>query len=206
MRPLIVEEARRRFGPDLTIKSPGELALEEEDEERKNILVLGTLRKHHVMKPSQLEEQELELNVDFEPLHSRYVTEPDSLALEDQNGSLELAGFRLDPGSLVTGVVVGCWGSWGDGQFWVEELVYSRVFGGSTEGGAGGTEGKRRRPVSLCVISGLELAGQDAGWLGSAQLAAAWLAGCAGSPGEQSQVEWSTLIGPDQSRYSAFIG
>ena len=148
-----MEEARRRFGPDLTIKSPGELALEGEDEERKKILVLGILRKHHVMKPSLLEEQELELNVDFEPRHSRYLTEQDSLALEDQNGRLELAGFCLDPGSLVSGVVVGCWGSWGDGQFWVEELVYSRVFGGSTEGEAGGTEGKKGRYIQALILS-----------------------------------------------------
>ena len=189
MRPLIVEEARRKFGPDLVIKSLGELVLQEEDEERKKVLVLGILRKHHVMKPSLLEEQELELNVDFEPRHNRYLTEPDSLSLEDQNTRLELDGFCLDPGSLVSGLALGCWGSWGEGQFWVEELVYSRVFGGSTEGEAGaGTEGKKGRPVSLCVISGLELAGQDAGWLGSAQLAAAWLAGCAGSPGEQDQL------------------
>ena len=184
MKPLIVEEARRKFGRDLVIRTVGELALEGEDEERNNILVVGTLRKHHVMEPSLLEEQELELNVDFEPRHTDYIHEEESLSLEDQTASLELAGWCLEPGELVSDLVVGCWGSWGEGEFWVEELLYSRVYGGTTPG-----EGdKVREDVSVSVISGLELAGQDAGWLGSAGLAAAWLAGSAGGPGEQREL------------------
>ena len=103
MRPLIVEEARRMFGPALVIKTLGQLTLEEEEEEEEgNVLVLGVLRKHYVLEPSKLADLETEKNVDFEPGHSRYLSQQDSLALEDQNISLELAGYCLDPGQLVS--------------------------------------------------------------------------------------------------------
>ena len=70
----------------------------------------------------------------------------------------------------VSGVVLGCWGHMEGDQFWVDELVFSRVFGGSSGGKKAGEERGSGRDLSLCVISGLELAGQDAGWLGSAEV------------------------------------
>ena len=106
MRPLIVEEARRRFGAGLVIKSLSQV-LEEEEEEEGNVLVLGVLVKHNVLEPSELAELEDELNVDFEPLHSRYLAQQDDLALEDLSDRLELTGFCLDPGELVSGGAAG---------------------------------------------------------------------------------------------------
>ena len=105
MRPLIVEEARRRFGAGLVIKSLSQVALEEEEEEEEegNVMVLGVLVKHNVLEPSELAELEDEINVDFEPLHSRYLSQQDDLALEDLSDRLELTGFCLDPGELVSG-------------------------------------------------------------------------------------------------------
>ena len=102
----IVEEARRRFGAGLVIKSLSQV-LEEEEEEEGNVLVLGVLVKHNVLEPSELAELEDELNVDFEPLHSRYLSQQDDLALEDLSDSLELTGFCLDPGELVSGGAAG---------------------------------------------------------------------------------------------------
>ena len=106
MRPLIVEEARRRFGAGLVIKSLSQV-LEEEEEEEGNVMVLGVLVKHNVLEPSELAELEDELNVDFEPLHSRYLAQQDDLALEDLSDRLELTGFCLDPGELVSGGAAG---------------------------------------------------------------------------------------------------
>ena len=104
----IVEEARRRFGAGLVIKSLSQVALgEEEEKEEGNVMVLGVLVKHNVLEPSELAELEDELNVDFEPLHSRYLSQQDDLALEDLSDSLELTGFCLDPGELVSGGAAG---------------------------------------------------------------------------------------------------
>jgi len=58
--------------------------------------------------------------------------------------------------------------------------VFSRVLGAKSE-----PAGECEEEVSLCVLSGLELGGEDTSWLDSAQLAADWLVGSAGSPGEQ---------------------
>ena len=102
----IVEEARRRFGAGLVIKSLSQV-LEEEEEEEGNVMVLGVLVKHNVLEPSELAELEDEINVDFEPLHSRYLAQQDDLALEDLSDRLELTGFCLDPGELVSGGAAG---------------------------------------------------------------------------------------------------
>ena len=48
---------------------------------------------------------------------------------------------------------------------------------------AGGEE-----DVSVCVMSGLELGGEDAGWVSNAQMAVDWVTGSAGCPGEQGAV------------------
>ena len=45
MKPLIVEEAKRRFGPEVNIKPLAELKSEEEKE---NILVIGSRRRSPV--------------------------------------------------------------------------------------------------------------------------------------------------------------
>lgn len=42
--------------------------------------------------------------------------------------------------------------------------------------------------VSVIVMSGLELGGEDAGWVGNIQMAVDWVTGSAGCPGEQGSV------------------
>ena len=59
----------------------------------------------------------------------------------------------------ISGVVVWWWVARGEGQFWEEELVYSRVYLGEQEEEE--EEVEKGRPVNVRLISGLELVGQD---------------------------------------------
>ena len=59
----------------------------------------------------------------------------------------------------ISGVVVWWWVAGGEGQFWEEELVYSRVYLGEQEEEE--EEVEKGRPVNVRLISGLELVGQD---------------------------------------------
>ena len=53
-------------------------------------------------------------------------------------------------------MVVWWWVAGGEGQFWEEELVYSRVYLGEQE-----EEEEKGRPINVRLISGLEWVGQD---------------------------------------------
>ena len=59
---------------------------------------------------------------------------------------------------LSTLYLVWWWVAGGEGQFWEEELVYSRVYLGEQEEEE---EVEKGRPVNVRLISGLELVGQD---------------------------------------------
>ena len=187
MQPLIVEEAKRKFGPEVPIKSLTELKSEDEKERKDNILVIDTVFKQQEKKPSILTELSEDAELEVQPEQTEdtgYTADTDTLVLEDETMRVRLAGDFLPPGDLVNGVVLGAWGKEVvGGKFEVEDVVYARVFGAKSEAGGGCEE-----EVSVCVMSGLDLAGQEAGWLGSAQLAADWLVGSAGSPGEQAEL------------------
>ena len=181
MKPLVVEEAKRKFGPNVNIKQLAELKSEEEEDRKESILVIGTVFKLQENKPSILTElsEDAELEVPREQ-STVYTSENDTLVLEDETMRVKLAGEFLHPGDLVNGVVLGALGKEiVGGKFEVEDVVFSRVVGAKSEPGG------VREDVSLCVMSGLELGGEEAGWLLSAQLAADWLVGSVGSPGEQ---------------------
>ena len=181
MKPLVVEEAKRKFGPNVNIKQLAELKSEEDEDRKESILVIGTVFKLQENKPSILTElsEDAELEVPREQ-STVYTSENDTLVLEDETMRVKLAGEFLHPGDLVNGVVLGALGKEiVGGKFEVEDVVFSRVVGAKSEPGG------VREEVSLCVMSGLELGGEEAGWLLSAQLAADWLVGSVGSPGEQ---------------------
>ena len=181
MKPLVVEEAKRKFGPNVNIKQLAELKSEEDEDRKESILVIGTVFKLQENKPSILTElsEDAELEVPREQ-STVYTSENDTLVLEDETMRVKLAGEFLHPGDLVNGVVLGALGKEiVGGKFEVEDVVFSRVVGAKSEPGG------VREDVSLCVMSGLELGGEEAGWLLSAQLAADWLGGSVGSPGEQ---------------------
>ena len=60
---------------------------------------------------------------------------------------------------LSTLYLVWWWVAGGEGQFWEEELVYSRVYLGEQEEEE--EEVEKGRPVNVRLISGLEWVGQD---------------------------------------------
>ena len=189
MKPLIVEEAKRKFGPEVNIKPLTELKSEEEKERKDNILVIGTVFKQQEKKPNILTELSEDAELEAQPEQKEetdFTADTDTLVLEDETMRVKLAGEFLLPGDLVNGVVLGAWGKEVvGGKFEVEDVVFARALGAKREVEEVSEETEE---VSLCVMSGLELAGEEAGWLFSAQLAADWLAGSAGSPGEQLEL------------------
>ena len=186
MKPLVVEEAKRRFGPDVNIRQLAELKSEDQEKRKEKILVIGTVFKQQENKPSILTElsEDAELEVTREPPPTVFTSESDTLVLEDETMRVRLSGEFLHPGDIVNGVVLGALGKEVvGGKFEVEDVVFARVAGPKREPGGGCEE-----DVSLCVMSGLELGGEETEWLVSAQLAADWLVGSAGSPGEQKDL------------------
>lgn len=187
MRPMIIEAAKDKFGDKVEVKSLVDLKAEQEAERKENILIIGTIFKQQEKKPSILAELSEEAGVEFEPPHKVYTTETDSLLLEDESMRVKLecdTDTGLQPGDMVNGVVCGIWGrEQAGGKFKVVDVVYSKVPGAKEEPLASDSD-----EVSVCVMSGLELGGSDAGWVSSAQLAVDWLVGSTGCPGEQSRL------------------
>merc|ERR1719221_1172517 len=149
MKPLIVEEAKRRFGPEVNIKPLAELKSEEEKDKKENILVIGTVFKQQEKKPSILTELSEDAELEVKPEQTEdtgYTADSDTLVLEDETMRVRLAGDFLPPGDLVNGVVLGAWGKEVvGGKFEVEDVVYARVFGAKSEAGGGCEE-----EVSAC--------------------------------------------------------
>ena len=108
MKPLVVEEAKRKFGPNVNIKQLAELKSEEDEDRKESILVIGTVFKLQENKPSILTElsEDAELEVPREQ-STVYTSENDTLVLEDETMRVKLAGEFLHPGDLVNGVVLG---------------------------------------------------------------------------------------------------
>ena len=184
MRPLIIEAAKDKFGEALHVKQLVDLKAEEDEERKDNILIIGTIFKQQERKPSILSELSEEAGVEFEPPHTVYTMDTDSLVLEDESMRVKLeCGESLRPGDLVNGVVLGVWGrEESGGKFLVEDVVYAKIPVMKTEVGVSEDD------VSVIVMSGLELGGEDAGWVGNIQMAVDWVTGSAGCPGEQGSV------------------
>ena len=87
MKPLIVEEAKRRFGPEVNIKPLAELKSEEEKEKKENILVIGTVFKQQEKKPSILTELSEDAELEVKPEQTEdteHTADSDTLVLEDE--------------------------------------------------------------------------------------------------------------------------
>ena len=184
MRPLIVEAAKDKFGQAVQVKPLVDLKSDEDETRKENILIIGTIFKQQERKPSILSELSEEAGVEFQPPHTVYTMDTDSLVLEDESMRVKLeCGESLRPGDLVNGVVLGVWGKEENGgKFLVDDVVYAKIPVMKTE--VAGSE----EDVSVCVMSGLELGGEDAGWVSNAQMAVDWVTGSAGCPGEQGAV------------------
>jgi len=76
---------------------------------------------------------------------------------------------------------VGIWGKEvTGGKFCVNDVIFAKI-----EGIDGSVP---EDDISVCVLSGLELGGECAGWLSAAQLATDWVVGSVGGPGEQGDI------------------
>ena len=97
--------------------------------------------------------------------------------MEDPHG-------KMKPGDLVNGVVAGVWGREAQGgRFAVKEVFFSGL-----KREEEGENSSKKEPISLCLISGLQLGGEGGECLSAAQLAVDWLAGSAAVPEEQGGV------------------
>jgi len=184
MRPLIIEAAKVKFGENVPVKSLVDLKADDEEERTEDILIIGTVFKLQERKPSILTELSEEAGVEFEPPHTMFTMDTDTLMLEDESMRVKLeCGEFMKPGDLVNGVVLGVFGrEEKGGKFKVKDLAFAKI-----------PKSKVETPevdddVSVCIMSGLELGGTDAGWVSSAQLAVDWVIGNVGAPGEQSSV------------------
>ena len=172
MRPRVIEAAKDKFGENVVVKSLVDLKGDEDEERTENILVIGTIFKQQERKPSILAELSEEAGVEFEAPHTQYTADTDTLVLEDESMrvQLECGDSGLQPGHIVNGVVLGVWGrEERGGKFRVADTVFSKV------PAAVKTEARCEEEVSVVVMSGLELGGEDAGWVSAAQLAVDWV-------------------------------
>ena len=159
MRPLIIEAAKDKFGEDVPVKSLVDLRAEDEEERIEDILIIGTIFKQQERKPSILSELSEEAGVEFEPPHTMFTMDTDTLMLEDESMRVKLeCGQFMKPGDLVNGVVLGVWGKEEKGgKFRVKDVVFAKIPKSKIE------KQDFDEDVSVCVLSGLELGGTDAG-------------------------------------------
>ena len=123
--------------------------------------------------------------IELEPAHTKYTSDTDSLVLEDETMRVKMEDpdGKMRPGDLVNGVVAGVWGREAQGgRFAVKEVFFSGLKREE------GENSSRTEPISLCLISGLQLGGEGGECLSAVQLAVDWLAGSAAVPEEQSAV------------------
>ena len=90
MRPLIVDAAKDKFGQSVQVKPLVDLKSDEDEDRKENILIIGTIFKQQERKPSILSELSEEAGVEFQPPHTVYTADTDSLVLEDESMRVKL--------------------------------------------------------------------------------------------------------------------
>jgi len=90
--------------------------------------LVGTIYKDMKLKPCILDEYSEDVNVEESMKRDTYMSEGDSVVLEDEYGRLVLSGDCLDVPGLVTGVVAGIVGEEVDnGVFEVSHIIFPGV-------------------------------------------------------------------------------
>lgn len=85
-------------------------------------IIIGTIYKHQLLKPSVLKEYSEEAQVKHQPAGKFLSTEKDKLYIEDEVQRVMLSGGHVHPMEIVTGVVCAVLGyQLDDGTFWVED-------------------------------------------------------------------------------------
>eukprot|EP01103_Thecamoeba_quadrilineata_P013508 TRINITY_DN3772_c0_g1_i1.p1 TRINITY_DN3772_c0_g1~~TRINITY_DN3772_c0_g1_i1.p1 ORF type:complete len:490 (+),score=116.51 TRINITY_DN3772_c0_g1_i1:43-1470(+) len=93
--------------------------------EQKSCIVIGTLYKEMPLKPTVLSEYAKDRALVPQPPRESFVSDKDTLFLEDEKGRISLAGLSMqglfNPQSHITGMVVALKGMLREGEFEVEE-------------------------------------------------------------------------------------
>ncbi|XP_063971976.1 DNA polymerase delta subunit 2-like [Diachasmimorpha longicaudata] len=182
LRPVLVENAHKKWGKDVKILKLAEV----ENFENERCAIIGTLFKHQLWKPSILRE----LNEDAQEAglipekHENYTSDKDIPFLEDEMLRIKIVGPKVEISDVVTGIVVALLGKkLEDGTFEVEDWCYPGCVPKSPPKGPI-SEGK------ILLVSGLDLAHySDTLALG---LFTEWITGMAGSL--PAQEETSSIV------------
>ena len=195
LRQRVVDTVKAELGPNAAIKRLSDLDTIEED---KSVVVIGTLFKSQILKPSILKEVGEDTAADETGTEDsekdsvdKFVDESDELVLEDelQRARLHFGSdiskkFKVD--QFVTGIVCGILGSMipseeldGGGKFRVENMFFPAI-----------PEQSKPKNISgekyVAFVSGIGLSGSTGtGCLGALELASSWLTGEAGEIEDQ---------------------
>ncbi|KAF7995897.1 hypothetical protein HCN44_007004 [Aphidius gifuensis] len=119
LRDVLTKNALSKWGDYkiLTIKNLAELV-----DHHESSIIIGTIYKHQLLKPSILKEYADEAQVKSQPASKFFSTEKDNLYIEDEVQRVMLSGGHVHPMEIVTGVVCAVLGyQLDDGTFWVED-------------------------------------------------------------------------------------
>ncbi|KAK0093510.1 hypothetical protein PV326_013375 [Microctonus aethiopoides] len=123
LRPYLSERAQKKWGDVKQLKLP-----EVENFENERCIIIGTLFKHQLWKPSilrELGEDTDEPNITPEK-HDNYCSEKDQPFLEDGTSRIKLVGSKVVIAEIITGVVCGILGKkLEDGSFDVEDWCFA---------------------------------------------------------------------------------
>lgn len=148
-------------------------------EEGKQCVLMGTLYKNMKLKPCILDEYTKERGLGSEVSSNKFVSDDDSVVLEDEGARVKLIGKPIDPHKLVTGVVMAARGcTTPDGNFDVVDVCFPSA-GPQPSIQKHAAEGKY-----VALVSGLSTGASDISPL-RAQLLVDYLTGHLGGAAEQ---------------------
>ncbi|XP_015110005.1 DNA polymerase delta small subunit [Diachasma alloeum] len=182
LRGILVENARKKWGEDIKILRLAEV----ENFENERCIIIGTLFKHQLWKPSilrELSEDTQESGVIPEK-HENYCSNKDVPFLEDEMLRIKIVGPKVEISDVVTGIVVALLGKkLEEGTFEVEDWCYPGC----------APKAPPKGPISegkILMVSGLDLAhNSDTLALG---LLTEWITGMAGTL--PAQEETSSIV------------
>lgn len=147
-------------------------------------IIIGTLFKHQVWKPSILRElrEEAQEDDDASNKHENYCSEKDIAFLEDEMLRIKIVGDKIDLSEIVTGVVCALLGKKLDnGTFKVEDYCFPGCCLPNKTLSPPPSDGK------ILLLSGLELANKTSSSLLSLNLLIEWITGMAGTLSVQEE-------------------
>ncbi|XP_011304282.1 DNA polymerase delta small subunit-like [Fopius arisanus] len=178
LRGSLTENAHKKWGEDVKILKLSEL----EDLENSRCVIIGTMFKHQLWKPSILRElnEETQDSGVIPEKHENYCSDKDVPFLEDEMLRIKIVGPRVEISEIVTGIVVAVLGQkLEDGTFEVEDWCYPGC----------APKGIRNDAVvdgKVVLVSGLDLA-HHSGTL-ALEFLTEWITGMAGTLTAQEDI------------------